>query len=34
MAKVLDINWSELGFDYIKTDYRYISVWKDGSWDD
>lgn len=34
MGKVLDINWSELGFDYIKTDYRYISIWKDGSWDD
>lgn len=29
-----DIKWSELGFDYIKTDKRYISYWKDGSWDD
>nr|WP_312579653.1 branched-chain amino acid aminotransferase [Sedimentibacter sp.] len=29
-----DIKWSELGFDYIKTDKRYISHWKDGSWDD
>lgn len=34
MNNTLDINWSELGFDYIKTDYRYISVWKSGSWDD
>lgn len=34
MGKTLDINWSELGFDYIKTDYRYISIWKDGSWDE
>ncbi|MGE5370706.1 MAG: branched-chain amino acid aminotransferase [Solirubrobacterales bacterium] len=34
MSKTLDINWSELGFDYIKTDYRYISIWKDGRWDD
>lgn len=29
-----DINWSELGFSYIKTDKRYISRWKDGKWDD
>lgn len=34
MKKALDINWSELGFDYIKTDYRYISIWKSGNWDD
>lgn len=30
----VDINWSELRFDYIKTDLRYISYWKDGKWDD
>jgi branched-chain amino acid aminotransferase len=29
-----EINWQELGFDYIKTDLRYISVWKDGTWDE
>ena len=29
-----DIKWSELGFSYIKTDKRYISHWKNGSWDD
>ena len=29
-----DIKWSELGFDYIKTDKRYISCWKDGKWDE
>ena len=29
-----NINWAELGFNYIKTDKRYISRWKDGSWDD
>lgn len=23
-----------MGFSYIKTDFRYISVWKDGKWDD
>lgn len=29
-----NIDWNTLGFDYIKTDLRYISYWKDGSWDD
>lgn len=29
-----DIKWSELGFSYIKTDWRYVSYWKDGKWDD
>ncbi|MDF2676567.1 MAG: branched-chain amino acid aminotransferase [Bacillota bacterium] len=29
-----NIKWSELGFSYIKTDKRYISHWKNGSWDD
>jgi branched-chain amino acid aminotransferase len=29
-----NIEWDKLGFNYIKTDYRYISVWKDGKWDD
>ena len=28
-----NINWSELRFDYIKTDLRYVSYWKDGNWD-
>ena len=28
-----DIDWSNLGFGYIKTDYRYISNFKDGKWD-
>ena len=32
MAK--DIDWSSLGFGYIKTDYRYTRAWKDGKWDD
>lgn len=27
------INWETLGFDYIKTDKRYISHWRDGAWD-
>ncbi|TCK01935.1 branched chain amino acid aminotransferase [Volucribacter psittacicida] len=27
-----DIDWKNLGFSYIKTDYRYIARWKDGKW--
>ena len=34
MDKHENINWDELGFDYIKTDYRYISTWKNGNWDE
>jgi branched-chain amino acid aminotransferase len=34
MDKNENINWDELGFDYIKTDYRYISNWKNGNWDE
>ena len=29
-----DIDWGNLGFGYIKTDYRYVSNFKDGKWDD
>ena len=25
---------NNLGFEYIKTDFRYISTWKDGKWDE
>ncbi len=32
MAKK-DIDWGSLGFGYIKTDYRYVSNFKDGAWD-
>lgn len=34
MGKIVNIDWSRLGFNYIKTDYRYISYWKNGKWDD
>lgn len=34
MSKAVDIDWGKLGFGYIKTDYRYISRWKDGKWDE
>ncbi|MCI5641444.1 MAG: branched-chain amino acid aminotransferase [Lachnospiraceae bacterium] len=33
MAKK-DIDWNNLGFGYIKTDKRYVSNFKNGSWDD
>ncbi len=29
-----DIDWSSLGFGYVKTDYRYVSNYKNGKWDD
>ncbi len=29
-----DIDWSNLGFGYVQTDKRYVSVYKDGSWDE
>lgn len=29
-----DIDFSSLGFAYIKTDYRYVSEYKDGKWDE
>lgn len=28
-----NIDWSNLGFGYIKTDKRYVSTYKDGAWD-
>ncbi len=34
MDKKTELNWEELGFDYIKTDYRYLSYWNNGSWDE
>ncbi|WP_386693343.1 MULTISPECIES: branched-chain amino acid aminotransferase [unclassified Lonepinella] len=27
-----DLDWNNLGFSYIKTDYRYIAYWKNGEW--
>ncbi|MCM1321080.1 MAG: branched-chain amino acid aminotransferase [Bacteroides sp.] len=29
-----DIKWEELGFDYVKTDFRFVSNYKNGKWDD
>jgi branched-chain amino acid aminotransferase len=33
MAKK-EIDWSSLSFSYMPTDYRYVSNYKDGKWDD
>ena len=33
MAKK-DIDWSSLGFGYIKTDKRFVSNYKNGAWDE
>ncbi|MCR5503378.1 MAG: branched-chain amino acid aminotransferase [Lachnospiraceae bacterium] len=29
-----NIDWGNIGFGYIQTDYRYVSYFKDGKWDD
>ena len=29
-----NLDWENIGFGYIKTDYRYVSDYKDGKWDD
>ena len=34
MAKDLGIDWSKLGFNYIKTPLRFIAHYKDGVWDE
>lgn len=33
MSTIKNIDWGKLGFTYTKTDFRYISKWKDGNWD-
>ena len=34
MSEPANIDWENLGFRYMKTDFRYISKWKDGDWDE
>ena len=34
MTNTVNLDWNNLGFDYIKTDLRYISYYKDGQWDE
>ncbi|MDE3953945.1 branched-chain amino acid aminotransferase [Glaesserella parasuis] len=29
-----NIDWANLGFSYIKTDYRFIAHWKEGKWNE
>ena len=29
-----NIDWGNIGFDYIQTDYRYVSNYKNGAWDE
>lgn len=31
---MVQIDWDNLGFSYIKTPFRYISHWKNGQWDE
>ncbi|MDW7671360.1 MAG: branched-chain amino acid aminotransferase [Bacillota bacterium] len=33
MNTSVSIDWSKLGFSYMKTPFRYIARWKDGQWD-
>ena len=32
--KKKDIDWGNLGFGYVQTDYRFVSNFKDGKWDE
>ena len=34
MSKLANLDWDNLGFKYIKTEFRYVSTWKDGNWDE
>ena len=29
-----DMDWGSLGFEYMQTDKRYVSHYKDGKWDE
>lgn len=32
--KIVDLDWKNLGFGYMKLPYRFIMHWKDGAWDE
>lgn len=32
--QIENIDWGKLGFNYMKTDFSYISYYKDGQWDE
>jgi len=27
-----NLSWTELGFDYIRTDFRYSAIYENGEW--
>ena len=29
-----NIDWGNIPFGYMKTDYRYVSMYRDGAWDE
>ena len=29
-----NIDWKNIGFGYIPTDWRYVAHWHDGAWDE
>ena len=33
MVEKKNIDWSSLGFGYVKTDKRFVANYKDGAWD-
>jgi len=32
MSELANVDWNNIGFKYLKTEFRYISNWKDGQW--
>ena len=32
MTKLVDLDWENLGFDYMELPYRYRAHYKDGQW--
>ena len=32
--QIENIDWGKLGFSYMRTDFSYISYYKDGKWDE
>lgn len=32
-CEMMQIDWNNLGFDYIKTPWRYLAKWQNGQWD-
>ncbi len=34
MTEKVDLDWGKLGFNYIKTDKRFVATWKDGKWNE